>query len=52
MWGIILGGIIGGAQRGKMGIDRILWFLYINNWEWIIRSQKGRKALFCFREQL
>jgi len=48
MISIILGGIIGGAQRGKMGIDRILWFLYINNWEWIIRSQKRPQGLVLF----
>jgi len=52
MFSIILGGIIGGAQLGKWGLTGFYSSCILTIGNGLSVRKKGRKALFCFREQL
>ena len=55
MFSIILGGIIGGAQRDnreKWGLTGFYSSCILTIGNGLSVRKKGRKALFCFREQL
>ena len=48
MFSIILGGIIGDAQRGKLGLTGFYSSCILTIGNGLSVRKKGRKALFCF----